>query len=199
MREILENSDTTEMREMSYLLFRGEQEVESARRDIELALNRSDLQGVLDGVRRWRAIHRRLEQIATSRRDSWKATLLESLRDIEDRRLREYNLSRNKAGFQDRALIEDLQRAVLRCKLRGKPLTAREFGKLIRTLHKNGQVQLTDRSDAIFMIPGEYPDYGLTVAPSVTEPDTVCRASTGDIVLEFVYQPKKMLLVLKGG
>ena len=198
MKDILETSDVTEMREMAYLLFRGEQEIESARRDIELAQSRSDLQGVLDGCRRWRALRRRLEDIAVSRRDSWKATLLDALRDIEDRRLREYNLSRNKAAFQDRALIEDIQRAVVRCKLRGKNLTTREFQRLMRTLHKSGQVQLTDRSDAMFMTPGQYPEYGLSVAPSETEPDTVCKAEAGELVLEFVYQPKKMLLVLKG-
>jgi hypothetical protein len=198
MRELLEASDTAEMREMAYLLFHGEQDIEAARRDIELALSRHDLQGVLDGCRRWRSLQGRLEEIAVTKRDSWKATILEALGDLEDRRLREYNLSRNKAGFQDRTLIEDIQRAVLRCKLRDHNLTVREFDKLMRALHRSGQVQLTDRSDAMFMTPGEYPEYGLVVACSEREPDTECTAHGEQLCLEFTYQPKKMLLILKG-
>jgi hypothetical protein len=198
MRELLEASDSTEMKEIAYLLFHGEHEIEAARRDIELALNRHDLQGVLDGCRRWKALQRQLEQIAAMRHDSWKTTLLEDLGDFEDRRLREYNLSKNKAGFRDRVLIEDIQRAIIRCNLRDKKPTAKEFNRLMRTLHKDGQVRLTDHSDAMFLTPGEYPEYGLTVAVSEEIPNTACTAVTDDLCLEFTYKPKKMLLVLKG-
>jgi len=59
-------------------------------------------------------------------------------------------------------------------------------------------VQLTDRSDAMFMTPGEYPEYGLVVACSEREPDTECTAHGEQLCLEFTYQPKKMLLILKG-
>lgn len=199
MRELLKASDSPHMKEIAYLLFEADRDIETVRRGIELSLNKHDLQGVLDGCQTWRLLRKRLEEIAARRYPPGETTLLDALRDFEDRRIREYDLSKNKARFSDQALIEDIERAIIRYKLRDQKIAAKEFQKMVATLQKEGQVKWKDRSDEFLMTPGEYPEYRLTVVRSEEAAgSTRGTVQTGDRCVEFTYEPKKMLLVLKG-
>jgi hypothetical protein len=198
LRDILRASDSASMRDMAYLLFEAEGEMETVRRDIELAMKRYDLPGVVDGVRRWRLLRKRLGEIAARRYAPGETPLIEALRDFEDRRLREYALSRNKSAFPDQALIEDIGRSILRCRLKDKKISSRDFQKVLSALQREGRVKWKDYSDRFLLLPGEHPEYRLTVEPS-DDPGESTRGTVhwGDKSVEFTYDPKRMLLILK--
>ena len=200
IRDILRASDSASFRDLAYLLFEADSDMESVRRDIEVALKKYDLPGVVDGVRRWRLLRRRLGEIAATRHAPGETPLIEALRDFEDRRLREYALSRNKAAFPDRSFIEDIERAILRCRLKDKKISSRDFHKMVTTLQKEGRVKWKDHSDRFLMTPGEHPEYRLTVAPAGDFGEST-RGTVlwGDRSVEFTYDPKQMLLILKDG
>jgi hypothetical protein len=198
LREVLRASDSACLRDLAFLLFEAEGEMETVRRDIETALKRRDLPGVVAGVRRWRLMRKRLGEIASARYAPGEAPLIETMRDFEDRRLREFALSPNKAAFPDRAFIEDIERAVLRCRLKDKKMSARDFHKVIVTLQKDGHYRWKDYSDRFLMTPGEHPEYRLTVAPPA-EPGETTRGAVhwGDREIAFTYDPKRMLLTVR--
>jgi hypothetical protein len=198
LRDVLRASDTASMRDLSYLLFEAEGEMETVRRDMELALKRYDLPALVGGVRRWKLLRKRLGEMAAARYAPGEAPLIEIMRDFEDRRLREYALSTNKAAFPDQAFIEDIERAVMRCRLRDKKMSAREFHKVLTALQKDGRFKWKDFSDRFLMTPGEHPEYRLTVEPSGPGGEST-RGTVlwGDRTVEFVYDPKRMLLSLK--
>ena len=198
LRDILRASDTPSMRDLAYLLFEAEGEMETVRRDMELALKRCDLPALVAGVRRWKLLRKRLGEIAASRYAQGDSPLIETLRDFEDRRLREYALSTNKGAFPDQAFIEDIERAVLRCRLKDKKISARDFHKVLTALQKEGRVKWKDYSDRFLMTPGEHPEYRLTIEPA-GEGGLSTRGTVtwGDRTVEFSYDPKRMLLSLK--
>jgi hypothetical protein len=198
MRDLLRASDSASMRDMGFLLFDADEAMETVRRDIELALKRYDLPGVVDGVRAWRLLRKRLGEIAARRYAPGETPLIEALRDFEDRRLREYALSRNKPAFPDQAFIEDIERSMTRCRLRDKKISSKDFHKVLTALQKEGRVRWKDHSDRFLMTPGEHPEYRLTVSPSGDPGEsTYGTVLWGDRSVEFTYDPKKMLLILK--
>jgi hypothetical protein len=198
LRDVLRASDSASMRDMAYLLFEAEGDMETVRRDIELALKRYDLPGVVDGVRRWRLLRKRLGEISARRYAPGETPLIEALRDFEDRRLREFALSKNRSAFPDRAFIQDIERAMMRCRLKDKKMGSKDFQKMISALQKDGEAKWKDYSDRVLLTPGEHPEYRLTVVPaSDGSESTRGTVHWGENCVEFMYDPKRMLLVLK--
>ena len=198
IRDILRASDSASLREMAYLLFEAESDMETVRRDLELALKRYDLPGVVAGVRRWRLLRKRLGEIAARRYAPGESPLIEALRDFEDRRLREYALASNRSAFPDQALIQDIERAMTRCRLKDKKMSSKDFHKVISTLVKDGEVRWKDHSDRFLLSLGEHPEYRLTVAPEGDSGEnTRGIVQWGEKCVEFIYDPKRTLLVLK--
>jgi hypothetical protein len=198
MGELLRASDSEGMREIAFLLFEAEGEMEAVRRDIEQAVRKNDPEGVVGGVKRWRLLRKRLREVALQRTGPGGIPLIEALRDFDDRRLREYNLSKNRDKFPDRSFIEELERAIVRCRLRDRRISTKDFNRLLTTLRKEGQAKWTDYSDELLMTAGEHPAYRLAVArPERPGGATACTVRDGDGCVEFTYEPRRMLLVLK--
>ena len=198
MGDLLRASDSEGMKEVAFLLFDAEPEMEAVRRGIEQAVRKKDPQGVAGGVQRWKLLRKRLREVAFLRTGPGGTPLIEALRDLDDRRLREFDLSKNRDRFPDRAFIEDLERAIVRYRNRDRRIPVKDFNRLLTALRKEGQAGWADYSDELLMTAGEHQAYRLTVArPERPGGATACTVRDGDVCVEFTYEPRRMLLVLR--